>query len=260
METGKERYEKETRKWLRNLPWAALEEWGRSDQHLGVEPPLLEKAIPDGAKRIDLVPADQTGVDAPSLTRAISERRSRRKFTEEELSLEDLSYLLWATQGIREIHPKRVHAFRTVPSGGCRHPFETYLFIHRVEGVPVGLWRYSALEHALISIWDQWPIDAPSLTEACNGQSWIDSAAVTFVWAVIPYRTEWRYGPDSLKDILLSCGHVCQNLYLACESIGAGTCAVVAYDQEKMDALLGIDGFDELALYVAPVGKVDLGG
>jgi nitroreductase len=54
----------------------------------------------------------------------------------------------------------------------------------------------------------------------------------------------------------LSCGHICQNLYLACESIGAGTCAIVAYDQDALDAFLGVDGENEISLYVAPVGKV----
>ena len=69
------------------------------------------------------------------------------------------------------------------------------------------------------------------------------------------YRTEWRYGYDSLKDILTSAGHIFQNLYLACESIGAAACAVQAYRQKSLDALVGVDGKDEIALYLAPVGK-----
>jgi nitroreductase len=52
---------------------------------------------------------------------------------------------------------------------------------------------------------------------------------------------------------------MCQNLYLACEAIGAGTCAVGAYHQNKLDAFLGVDGQDEFAIYVAPVGKVKQG-
>jgi len=51
-------------------------------------------------------------------------------------------------------------------------------------------------------------------------------------------------------------GHICQNLYLACEAIGAGTCAVNGYNQLAMDALLGLDGEDEFTVYLAPVGKV----
>ena len=87
---------------------------------------------------------------------------------------------------------------------------------------------------------------------------WVESRnmAALFVWAVIPERTEWRYSFVSHKMIAQEAGHICQNLYLACESIGAGTCAVGAYDQADMDGLLSVDGDDELAVYVAPVGKV----
>ena len=80
-------------------------------------------------------------------------------------------------------------------------------------------------------------------------------AAAVFIWATIPYRTGWRHGLAAHKLIALDAGHVCQNLYLACESIGCGTCAIGAYDQEKMDAFLGVDGKDELAVYAAPLGK-----
>jgi len=243
------------RQFLKNPPLEALRAAGDSDQRRGVAPPPLEKAHPEGAQRVPLIPSAESTLGAMPLVEAIGGRRSRRAFSDEALTLAELSYLLWATQGIREIHPNRVHAFRTVPSGGCRHPFETYLFVERLEGVSAGLWRYSAVEHALVRVRAEFPPGSPSLSETCYGQSWIDRAAVTFVWAAIPYRTEWRYGPDSLKDILLSCGHVCQNLYLACESIGLGTCAVVAYDQSALDALLGADGVEEMALYVAPVGR-----
>jgi nitroreductase len=66
----------------------------------------------------------------------------------------------------------------------------------------------------------------------------------------------WRYSFLSAKLIALDAGHVCQNLYLACEAIGAGTCALDAYDQNKLDAFLGLDGVDELAIYAAQAGKV----
>ena len=82
---------------------------------------------------------------------------------------------------------------------------------------------------------------------------------MTFVWAVRPYRTEYRYGEDTLKDILMSVGHICQNLYLSCEGLGLGTCATVAYQQDDLDQLIGVDGDDEIALYVVPVGKIGCG-
>jgi nitroreductase len=61
---------------------------------------------------------------------------------------------------------------------------------------------------------------------------------------------EWRYGPAAHRVLPLDAGHVCQNLYLAAEAIGAGVCAVGAYDQQALD---GDEGF---ALYLAPAGKM----
>jgi SagB-type dehydrogenase family enzyme len=206
---------------------------------------------------IPLVPTAEIKLGTTPLVDAIRNRESRRQFSSEALTLEELSFLLWATQGVRRIHPKRVWAMRNVPSGGCRHPFETYLWVRNVESVPQGLYRYSALEHKLVAVGAPGAETQASLAEVCYGQEFVDKAAVTFVWTAIPYRTEWRYGPDSLKDILLSCGHICQNLYLACESIGAGTCAIVAYNQDALDRFLGVDGEDEISLYVAPVGKIE---
>jgi len=246
----------ELRRGLRNPSPEVFENAEESDQRKGIPAPPLEKPIPVGATIIPLIPRDEINLGEMSVAQAIGNRKSHRAYTDEALTLEELSYLLWATQGIREIHPKRIHAFRNVPSGGCRHPHETYLRINNVDGVPTGLWRYSALEHALVLVWDERPADSPSLTEVCWGQQFVGKAAVTFIWTAIPYRTVWRYGPDSLKDILMTCGHICQNLYLACESIGAGTCAIVAYNQEQLDPFLGVDGEGEISLYVSPVGKV----
>lgn len=147
-------------------------------------------------------------------------------------------------------------ALRTAPSGGARHPFETYLFANRVEGVPAGLYRYLPLEHKLLFLKED-PDQSRKVVEACCGQPFVAEAAALFVWTTIPYRTEWRYSVLSPKIIALDAGHLCENLYLAAESIGAGTCGIGAYFQEEMDQLLGIDGEEEFTIYAAPVGKIE---
>lgn len=185
-----------------------------------------------------------------SVSEAIRGRASRRKFADTPLALEELSFLLWATQGVRK-HTEKA-SFRTVPSGGARHPFETYLFCSRVEGLEPGLYRYLPFDHALCSCGPVEQMDE-ILDEALLKHHF--GGAVDFVWAAVPYRCEWKYGSESLRLILLDAGHVCGQLYLACEEIGCGTCAVGAYDQDKLDGLLGVDGHEEFAVYVAPVGK-----
>lgn len=89
-----------------------------------------------------------------------------------------------------------------------------------------------------------------------NRQRFAGQAAVTFIWTALPERTEWRYAEASYKVIALDAGHACQNLYLACQAVSCGTCAIAAYSQTLVDELLGVDGRDEFAVYLAPVGKL----
>lgn len=143
---------------------------------------------------------------------------------------------------------------RVVPSGGARHPFETYLIVDRVDGLDKGIYRYLPFQHRLCRVKDGLP-DSERLIEAINGQRQLSRAAVTFVWAAMPYRTEWRYSIVAHKDIAIEAGHICQNLYLSCEAIDAGTCAIANYNQEVIDSIIGVDGEDEFTVYLAPVGK-----
>jgi SagB-type dehydrogenase family enzyme len=222
---------------------------------MGLPPPPIEKGYSADADRIDLIPpAKFQALPKVDLQFAIANRQSRRKFNETPLTLDELSFLLWATQGIRE-QSGHGHALRTVPSAGARHALETYLCVLSVEGLDRGFYRYLPLEHQLVIEYRDENV-AGKIAAAAFQQNWMSSAAVVFVWSTIPYRMEWRYGLAAHKVILLDAGHVCQNLYLACEAIGAGTCAVAAYDQELMDQLLRIDGKDECVIYLAAAGKV----
>lgn len=229
-------------------------DFSQTDQSRGVPPPPIEKPFPSDGRRIDLVAKNEwqtiASVDVMS---AIQNRRSHRLFRPEPLTLEELSFLLWATQGIRKISAGR--AYRTVPSAGCRHALETYLCVLNVAGLEVGIYHYLPIEHQLLYEFNEERL-SEKIVAATLDQSFIGRAPVTFVWTAIPYRMEWRYDLAAHKAIALDAGHVCQNLYLACAAIGAGTCAVAAYHQELMDQLLRVDGQDEFAIYLAPVGKV----
>lgn len=243
------------RKYYRNQTLPGMREV-ETDQAKGLPRPPVQKPYPEGAVLLDLVPPDKIALGRMSVWEAICNRTSRRKYTDDPLSLEELSFLLWATQGVRKLALDGLMTLRTVPSGGARHPFETYLLINRVSRVEPGLYRYLAVEHKLLPMSSGDDGLPERIGEISNDQSFVGAGAVVFIWSVIPERSEWRYGDDSLKDVLMSVGHICQNLYLACESIGLGTCAIVAYQQEPLDDLIGVDGEDEMALYLAPVGKV----
>jgi SagB-type dehydrogenase family enzyme len=225
-----------------------------TEQSQGLQPPALQKPAPPESVVIKLADPDSWSIAPCDLQAAIANRESRRRFNSDPLSLDELAFLLWATQGVRKVlHEAAV--LRTVPSAGCRHPFETYLAVTRVAGLECGIYRYLPLEHSLVLVRELLNLPA-RLTAVCLGQAFAGQAAATFVWTAIPARTEWRYAEASYKVIALDAGHVCQNLYLACEAVGAGTCAIAAYDQELCDALIGADGSEEFVVYLAPVGKL----
>jgi len=233
-------------------------DFSQVDQHRGVRPPPVEKPFPPDARRVDLVPPGKwQGIAAVDLETAIRNRESRRSFSRRPLTLDELSFLLWATQGVRETLDAST-ALRTVPSAGARHALETYLCVFRVEGLEEGFYRYLPLEHQLLFEFHE-DRAAEKLARAALGQTFVARAAVTFIWTAIPYRMEWRYGLAAHKVIAIDAGHVGQNLYLACEAIDAGTCAVGAYHQDLMDRLLRLDGEDEFTIYLAPVGKAQRG-
>ena len=222
----------------------------------GCRPPPLEKPFAQDAKRINLIANDEwQHINNTGIITAIENRKSRRNFLPASLTLEEISFLLWATQGLRKRFDK-ITALRTVPSAGARHALETYLCIMNVKGLDPGFYRYLPLEHQLLFERHEDHV-AEKVANATFGQSFIASGAVIFIWTAIPYRMEWRYGLASHKVIAIDARHVCQNLYLACEAIGAGTCAIAAYNQEAMDQLLEVDGEDEFVIYLAPVGKAE---
>ncbi|MFC2116576.1 SagB/ThcOx family dehydrogenase [Bacteroidota bacterium] len=224
-----------------------------TDKKNQIPAPLPQKPYPKNASLIDLVPHEDFTIGNFSLLEAIKRRKSHRRFIEKPLTMEELSYLLWATQGMRD--DEGISNKRTVPSAGSRHPFETYLVINRVNGIKPGLYRYLPFQHKIYFLYTDTELET-KVIDACRGQGFVGTGAVVFIWTVIPYRSEWQYIMVAPKMIALDAGHLCQNLYLACETIEAGTCAIGAYNQDKMDVLLDVDGKEEFVIYAAPVGKI----
>ena len=236
---------------VENTKYPNLSEPG---QKQGLPQPPFEIPLEGGKPLIDLPKPEVIEIGGYDLRKAIEDRRTIRHYSKEQLTLEELAYLLWVTQGIVEINPKRGVPLRTVPSAGCRHPFETYLSMNMVEGLEPGLYRYKSSSHQLVAL----KMDVgfnEKLTEACLGQRQVAASAVTFIWAAIPERTVWRYSERSYRYLYIDAGHVCQNLHLAAESIDCGLCAIGAYDDDQADNLMGFNPPEMFVIYMATVGK-----
>lgn len=224
-----------------------------SAQSQGEPQPPLELPIPAGAKIIPLPKPQDMNLPLQDLLALIEKRRTIRQYKEEPLALEELSFLLWASQGVERVSRRPV-TMRTVPSAGARHAFETYLLVNRINGLQPGFYRFAAIDHALVevSLDPEWN---PRLTHACLDQNQVATSAVTFFWVAVLERMYWRYNERSYRYLHLDAGHVCQNLYFAAEALNCGVCAIAAFDDELLNNALGVDGETQFAIYAASLGK-----
>ena len=224
-----------------------------SDQDRKLPQPPLTKA-PMRPTAIDL-PMDFEGLTSANLTDILLARKSNRVFTQEQISLRQLSYLLWATQGIKDIRGKAYATIRTVPCGGARHQFETYLMVRNVEGLEPGAYHYLPMGHKLEFLYPVADLDQ-MISETLCEQHWAAKASVVFYWSMMPYRAEWRYGIYAHRVAMMDIGHVGENLYLAATALGLGTCGIGAFQHELCCRLFGLDGKEEYIVYTSPVGTV----
>lgn len=239
---------------LRDFLKAHFDKLDTTPQKEGEEKPFLQKPYDEDGKFIELPEVDESICKDNNFFNVIKKRRSKRNFDDTKLTLKELSYLLWATQGVHKVFGNNVASFRTVPSAGARHPFETYLYVRLVEGLDEGIYRYLPFENKLIFEYTEENLKE-KIIQATYDQKFAGECAVNFIWSVIPNRAEWRYGITSHKCMAIDAGHISQNLYLAAESLNLATCAMAKYYQNEMNNIIKADGVDEFVIYMSPVGK-----
>jgi SagB-type dehydrogenase family enzyme len=225
-----------------------------ADEARGRPRPPLEQVPAQTGTAIALPREGIPHLGSLSVHEAIERRRSLRSYADDPLRLDELSALLWWTQGVQRVIPEAEVTLRTVPSAGARHALETYLLVSRVQGLEKGLYCFHATGHALLAVSREEAL-AERLQAACLGQPSVGGSAVTFIWVAIPRRMTWRYGERGYRYLHLDVGHVCQNLCLGAEAISAGACAIGAFSDQEVNALLGLDGKEAFAIYLAAVGR-----
>jgi SagB-type dehydrogenase family enzyme len=182
---------------------------------------------------------------------AIRQRRSLRLFQQTPLKEAELSQLLWAAQGITQAAWDV--GFRTTPSAGALYPVETYLAVHSVEGIEPGLYHYAVESHEL----DQLKTGdfRTAAARMALDQEIAHWANVVFVWTAIFERSKWKYRQRAYRYVYLDAGHIAQNVALAAVALGLGSCQIAALYDDEVNALLGVDGIEESAIYLTVVGR-----
>jgi SagB-type dehydrogenase family enzyme len=209
---------------------------------------------PETYKKFPTAPAFELPKEPGRLPFAdvLKNRKSVRSFSNKPLSVEDLSFLLWASTGIQRT--EQGYEFRTTPSAGALYPIETYLIATNVDNLGKGLYHYDIQEHKLDSL--KAGDFGHSIAKAALGQLMCLDAPVVFIWTGICMRSKWKYGQRAYRYMYLEAGHIAQNLALATASKGLGSCQIGAFFDDEINDLLGIDGTEESVLYLSVVGHI----
>ena len=182
-----------------------------------------------------------------SVEQSLLKRRSIRTFTEEPLTLQELSQLLWASQGITD-----TRGYRTSPSAGGLYPLELYVVAGDVENLNPGIYKYRPQEHVmvLISIGDS----RAELAAAALSQSCVEKGALAIVITAVYSRTMSKYGERGIRYVHIEVGHAAQNICLQATAMDLGTVTVGAFHDEEVASILCLPEEEE-PLYILPVGN-----
>jgi SagB-type dehydrogenase family enzyme len=187
------------------------------------------------------------GTSRVSVESALGERRSVREFTGEAMSLEELSQLLWAAQGVTA-----PDGGRAAPSAGALYPLEVYAVVGRVTGLEAGVYRYQPDGHrvALVAEGDR----RKTLARASLDQDWMAGAPACIALAAVERRTASKYGARAPLYVHFEAGCASENAALQGEALGLGTCVVGAFDDDAVSERLGLRR-GERPLALMPFGR-----
>lgn len=183
-----------------------------------------------------------------ALSKLLEGRESIRKFADRSISLQELSSILWAGQGMKESSKKR-----TTPSAGALYPIELFVIAGNIAGLKAGVYHYENSSHSLKLIVAE-DKRKELLNKGALRQEWVSTAPAILVITFVKSRTSEKYGERAMRYIEIETGSSMQNIYLMAQSIGLGTCAVGAFDDAKVKSIIGLKE-EEVALLM-PIGHI----
>lgn len=195
-----------------------------------------------GGENMEIKLPEPTLKGKVSVEECIARRRSIREYLDKPLTLEEISQLLWATQGITS---DRGFKFRAAPSAGATYPLE--IRIVKEDGV----FRYSPEGHKLIK--EKSEDLRKKLAQSALGQEYIEEAPCNFVISTVYARTARRYGQRAERYVHIEVGHAAENLHLQAVALGLGSVPIGAFHDSEVKKVLDLPRNEE-PLYIIPVG------
>jgi SagB-type dehydrogenase family enzyme len=223
--------------------------------------PILQGILANSAKRYPSAPKVKLPDDLPMATRsfdtAVLERRSDREFDGGPLSLPEVAKIVFCAGGVTARidlpgFPQQ-QPLKAAPSGGALYPVELYLFALNVTELKAGLYHYASTDNCLELVSEVGA--AQELARICFSEALIKSAAV-IVLTGISLKSRLKYGERGYRFMLLEAGHMAQNALLTANALQLAACPYGGFIDDDLDRLLGIDGLDEVSLYLIALGRV----
>ncbi len=182
-----------------------------------------------------------------SIEKTLLKRRSVRNYLKVPLTLNEISQLLWAAQGMTS-----PSGYRTAPSAGALYPLEVYVVAGSVENLPIGIYKYKSSEHEIIKT-GAGDLRA-KLCQAALSQSSINNAPVVLVFCAVYKRTTKKYGERGIRYVHIEVGHAAQNVCLQAVALDLGALVIGAFQDNEVKQVMNIAA-DEHPLYILPIGK-----
>ena len=199
-----------------------------------------------GSQKTVSLPAPQFD-SGTSIEKSLIERRSIRQYRDKDLTMGELSQLLWAAQGVTSRR-----GYRTAPSAGALYPLEIYIAAGKVSDLAPGIYKYEPDEHNLLKTCDG--DKTINLWRAALEQSPIRNAPVVLIFCAIYERTTRKYGERGVKYVHMEVGHSAQNVCLQAISLGLGTVVIGAFNDKEVKRVLKLEA-DEWPLCIMPAGR-----
>jgi SagB-type dehydrogenase family enzyme len=184
-----------------------------------------------------------------SLEESLQNRRSIRQYSNTPLKLEDVSQILWSSQGITS-----EYGWRTAPSAGGLYPLEVYLIAGSVYNLNSGVYKYISASHSLTLFISKDLRE--ELAGAALDQIPVKIGAIDIVISAVYERTTQKYGERGIRYTHIEAGHAAQNILLQSTALSLGAVPIGAFDDNLVKKLLGMPE-DENPLYIIPVGNLE---
>ncbi|MBI4890787.1 MAG: SagB/ThcOx family dehydrogenase [Acidobacteria bacterium] len=205
----------------------------------------LPKAAAVPGSKLKL-PEPKASRDA-TLRLALERRRSVRDYSAEPITVQQVSQMLWAAQGITA-----PSGLRTAPSAGAVFPVKLYLVASRVDGIPPGFYSYDVEERSLTML--QEGDKQELLSKVCMDQQCVADSACALLLTAWYGRVRREFGGAAEKLVLLEAGHIGQNWHLQAAALGLGSISIGKWDTTAMKMLLPMPR-DEEPVYLLLAGR-----